>query len=785
MKHGKTILYRPDRTFRQKMFTKNKTYMRNTFISLCIGAALSSCLSTSLQTKSGETDMVFPALSHTWDEGIPLGNATIGALIWQRDSLLRFSIDRTDLWDLRPTDSLSGPDYKFSWVCKQVKKGDYLPVQKKLDYPYDQLPAPSKIPGAAIEFSTSGFGKIKNVHLYLKNALCEATWENGVRLKTFVHAHQPVGWFVFENLPHDPDIRLAVPPYNKKEKTGINNPVDGQDLVRLGYKQGRITRGEHTISYHQPGWGNFFYDVNIRWKTKGNRLYGVWSITSSMVSETAMQETLEAFERGLTHDYASHLSFWNSYWDASSVSVPDSILQRQYTQEIYRLGCIAREYSYPISLQAVWTADNGKLPPWKGDYHHDLNTELSYWPVYTGNHLKEGMGYLNTLWNQRETYKKYTKEYFGCGGMNVPGVCTLTGEPMGGWIQYSMSPTTGAWLAHHFYLHWKYSADKEFLRERAYPFIKEVATFLEQITTTDARGIRQLPLSSSPEIYDNSIKAWFHTMTNYDLSLIRFAFHAAEEMADSLRLPRESGHWNTLAHQLPDFNLDKDGALTFAEGFPYNESHRHFSHAMAIHPLGLIDCTNGEKDKKIILATLRKIKEQGSDWWCGYSYAWLANMEARAHDGDAAAQDLRTFATCFCLANGFHANGDQTNSGKSKFTYRPFTLEGNMAFAAGLQEMLLQSHAHAITIFPAIPRKWKEVSFRNLRARRAFLVSATLHHGKLTHARIVSEKGGVLRIANTFGNAYQLIYKGKPVSCSNQTWEVKLSKGDSCIIKQI
>lgn len=759
--------------------------MNNSFLTLCIGGILSSCSPTSLQTVPGTTDMDFPALSPTWDEGIPLGNATIGALVWQRDSVLRFSIDRTDLWDLRPTDSISGPNNKFSWVYEQVKRGDYLPVQKKFDYPYDQLPAPSKIPGAAIEFATSTFGKVKNVHLYLNNALCETTWENGVRLKTFVHANQPVGWFVFENLPGDIDINLIAPQYQKKEDSGNNNPVDGQDLRQLGYQQGEISQEQNTITYHQPGWGEFFYDVNIRWKKKGNQLYGTWSITSSMTSEKAEQETQEAFERGLTADYDSHMSFWNEYWKASSISVPDSILQRQYNQEMYRLGSIAREYSYPISLQAVWTADNGKLPPWKGDFHHDLNTQLSYWPVYTGNHLREGLGYLNTLWNQRDVYKKYTKSYFECEGLNVPGVCTLTGEPMGGWIQYSMSPTVGAWLAQHFYLHWKYSADQEFLQTRAYPFMKEVATFLEQITYVDTHGTRQLPISSSPEIFDNSIKAWFRTMTNYDLALMKFAFHAAAEMADSLKQTDESTHWNTLAQQLPDFNLDEDGALTFAEGYPYEESHRHFSHAMAIHPLGLIDYSQGEKARKIINATLKKMEEQGPDWWCGYSYTWFANMKARALDGEGAAQALRTFAEYFCLSNGFHANGDQTNSGKSKFTYRPFTLEGNMAFAAGLQEMLLQSHTHAITLFPAIPSGWKDVSFSNLRTEGAFLVSATLQGGKLTTANITSEKGGVLRIANTFGNTYQLTYKGKPVRLSNHIWEVQLNEGDSCTIQPI
>lgn len=744
-----------------------------------------SCTQEELPVTAGKSDMVFPSLSTTWDEGVPLGNATVGALVWQRDSVLRFSLDRIDLWDLRPTDSISGPNNKFRWVMEQVRKGDYLPVQKKFDWPYDREPAPSKIPGAALEFHTTGFGKVKDVHLYLRNALCRTEWSNGTVLKTFVHASEPIGWFVFENLPDAPAISIVPPQYESETSNGTEDPVTGQDLRRLGYRQGNIEKKENCITYHQQGWNGFYYDVNVRWEKKGRKLYGVWSVTSSMTGQKASSETMDAMKRGVYSDFSSHNSYWKNFWNASSVSVPDSIIQRQYDQEMYRLGSVARKDSYPISLQAIWTADNGKLPPWKGDYHHDLNTQLSYWPVYKGNHLEEGMGYLNTLWNQREVYKKYTRTYFECEGMNIPGVCTLTGEPMGGWIQYSMSPTVSAWLSQHFYLHWKYSADKEFLTDRAYPFVHDVALFLEQITLLDSNGIRKLPISSSPEIFDNSLNAWFRTMTNYDLALIQFAFRAAEEMAGALGKDEEATHWKELYGQLPDYDLDADGALTFAKGFPYNASHCHFSHAMAIHPLGLLDYSQGEKARKIIDATLQKLKDNGPDWWCGYSYSWFANMSARAMKGEDARDALRTFAECFCLTNGFHANGDQSQSGKSKFTYRPFTLEGNFAFAAALQEMLLQSHTGKIHIFPALPNDWKDLSFEKLRAEGAFIVSASLRGGKLAHAEIMAEQGGTLQVINSFGPEYQLKIGDKYLQDTEGIWKVTLSKGEKCTIEAV
>lgn len=689
-------------------------------------------------------DLHFSGLSATWDEGIPLGNATIGALVWQKDSSLRFSLDRTDLWDLRPSDSLSGDNYRFAWVKKHIREKNYGPVQQKFDWPYDRNAAPSKIPGAALEFSLKQLGTPDSVHLFLENALCEVYWPGGTRMQTFVHATEPVGWFAFHNL-EDSLVPEIIPPVYEQPSTDRTHSQAGPDLQRLGYKQGNIKKETNRTTFHQKGWDDFSYDVTVEWHQKGKTLYGTWSVTSSLSNDNASEETAKALKRGWNSDYKNHSDYWQEFWQASEVCLPDTILQKQYDNEMYKLGAASREDSYPISLQAVWTADNGKLPPWKGDYHHDLNTQLSYWPVYTGNHLKEGLGYLNTLWNQRETYKEWTRRYFECDGLNVPGVATLTGQPMGGWIQYAMSQTTGAWLAQHFYLHWKYSADENFLKNRAYPFVRDVAVFLEQVSIVKENGVRQLEFSSSPEIYDNSLRAWFPTMTNYDLALMKFLFGAASEMAGKLNKNDEAAHWQKIHDQLPDFDLDQDGCLTFAKGHSYKASHRHFSHAMAIHPLSLINWNDGPEAQRIIQATINRLDSIGPAYWTGYSYSWLGNMKARMYDGEGAARALKTFAECFCLKNTFHANGDQSGTGKSLFTYRPFTLEGNFAFAAGIQEMLLQSYDGTIRIFPAIPENWKDVSFKKLRAIGGILVSAKMENGKLTSLQAYSEKGGMAR----------------------------------------
>lgn len=716
-------------------------------------------------------DLRFGDLASVWDEGLPLGNATVGQLVWQKDGRLRFSLDRTDLWDLRPIESFQGEHFSFDWISQHIRSRNYDPVVRELEREIGGSPAPSKIPGAALEFDSGRLGQVVGSSVSLRSAVCEVRWDSGARLLTFVQADRPVGWFLFENVPEGFEPQLLTPDYGgDAEKQGDGGLGDAA-LARLGYKQGPVTQADGLTLYHQQGWGGFSYDVALGWQRQGNAVAGAWSITSSLSADKAQEEVRQALRRGIGKSFARHQEYWSSFWQKSSITLPDTLLQNQYDREMYKLGSASRPESYPISLQAVWTADDGRLPPWRGDYHHDLNTQLSYWPVYTANHLDEGLAYINTLWAQRPTHKAFTRRFYGKDGLNVPGTCALDGQPIPGWLQYSFSQTTGAWLAQHFYLHWKYSADADFLASRGYPYVKDVATFLEQQTQKDSAGRRVLEFSSSPEINNNSLSAWFTDFTNYDLALTRFAFCAASEMADSLGMASDAAHWRRLSEELPDFALDATGALAISPSLPYRSSHRHFSHAMAIHPLGLLDVCQGSRQQAIVDSTLAGLHRHGPDWWTGYSYSWLGNLEARAKHGDEAAEALRTFAQCFCLRNSFHANGDQTRAGKSRFTYRPFTLEGNFAFAAGVQEMLLQSHTGIIEVFPAVPEAWRDVSFRELRAMGAFLVSAERKGGRVVSLSVRSERGGLLRLRHP-ATGEVILKQMKP----RQTFRLALSK---------
>lgn len=717
-------------------------------------AAALSVLSCSMcdepHLPSAENGLHCAGLPQVWDEAVPLGNGMVGALLWEKDGKLRLSLDRSDLWDLRDVPEFDSPDYNYSFVCEQVlDKKDITPVMEMIDARTREDSAPTKIPAGGLEFDISRLGEVSSVDLDIATAVCDVAWKNGAKAEFFIPADACGGYFRFENVGTEIGIELKAPHYSGEEADiDSRDGGRGHGLETLGYERGAIDASvPGRIVYEQKAWGDVAYRIEVQWNELSDGVLEGWYEVTSVGTgyPAASSDFSKPMTRSFENAMKSHRKWWRDYWMQSSVSLPDTLLERQWYLEMYKFGASSRRNAPPISLQAVWTADNGETPPWRGDYHSDLNTQMSYWPGYVSNHLDASASFTDWLWNIKDNSEEFTRKFFQVEGMNVAGVGTLTGKPLGGWEQYSHSPSAAGWHTWHFYQQWRYSMDEDFLANKAYPWVKEVAKFFENISVQDEYGRRSLPLSSSPEINDNRIDAWFSRTTNYDLANIRVTYVVAQRMAEALGLTDEAEHYESQLAQWHDFAVGESGLLV-APGFPMAESHRHLSHLMAIYPFGLIDVNDGEYESEIISRSIENEKALGSDWWTGYSFAWFANMLARSGRGDEAAEYLRIFAEAFCSANSFHLNGDQSGKGYSRLTYRPFTLEGNFAFAAGVLEMLLQSHTGVIRVFPAIPSSWNDVSFRNLRAEGAFLVSAVRKGGETVSLSVTFEKGGLMRL---------------------------------------
>ncbi len=714
-----------------------------------------SCAAGTEAQPRPEHNLDFSEPAMVWDEAQPLGNGLLGALVWGDGHPLNVSLDRTDLWDLRPVPQYESEDYSYERMRQWVKEGRIEDLHRLYDAPY-RNPGPTKIPAGRIELGLGSEPAFERAVLDLASAVSRVRFDTGTTVAVTVHAVQPVGLIEISSA-RDVTPRLVVPPFagTTEGAAAQNEIVAGGELASLGYDAPEISSGDDWTGFLQEGWGGFRFAVTLAWRRTGDRWSGAWSVaTSEEVNDplgTALRRCRDALDHDLT---ASHEEWWAAFWRRSTIRVPNPVVERQWYLDTYKFGAAARPDTPPITLQGPWTADNGKIPPWKGDYHHDLNTELSYWPCYSGNRLEGGRGFLGWLWRTRGNAREWTQRFFGLPGLNVPMTADLENRQIGGWHQYTHSSTTAAWLSHHFYLHWRYTLDRDFLRERVYPFLRETAVFLEAVTQKDDNGKRQLPLSSSPEIHDNRLEAWFPATTNYDLALMRWLFGTAAELAGELGGEEDEARWRKALAEMPALALDpEDQRLLVAPGSPLGESHRHFSHLMAIHPLGLVRWEDGERSRATIEAAVAELDRLGTSLWTGYSFAWQASIAARARDGAGAERALEIFSTAFCLRSSFHCNGDQSGQGYSSMTYRPFTLEGNFAAAAAVQEMLLQSYSGTIRLFPAVPSTWEDASFETLRAEGAFLVSAERSDGDVQRVEIVSEKGAPCRLQSPFPDA--------------------------------
>ena len=439
-----------------------------------------------------------------------------------------------------------------------------------------------------------------------------------------------------------------------------------------------------------------------------------------------------------------------------------------------------------MPLQGVWSADAGSLPPWKGDYHNDLNTQMTYIAYRASGDFDEGACFLDYLWNLLPTFRKFAREFYDAPGAAVPGVMSLAGQPLGGWGQYSLSPTMGAWNAQLFYLHWRHTGDRAFLRDRAYPFCREIGTCLCALLKPGPDGLLRLPLSSSPEIFDNTRRAFLKPNSNYDLASMKMLFLALAEMAAATGDLRASADWATTAKQLGGFHTNPDDALLLDENTPLPGSHRHLSHLIPLYPFNLITTDGAPREQQIIAASLADWDKAGTRAWCGYSFSWMACMRARVGDAEGALRNLDIFVRAFTLRNGLHANGDQTGSGFSDFTYRPFTLEGNFLAMEAVHEMLLQSWSAAsgsgsagvIRLFPATPWRWHNASFENLRAEGGHKVCARRENNATTWFRIVAGRDGLIRVRDNFGGRVPM-WNRKGVRKVGGNFEIEIKAGRS------
>lgn len=681
----------------------------------------------------------------TWDEALPLGNGLQGALLWGEGRTLRCSLDRGDLWDERPAEGNPLAGFTYARMTALAAAGDNAAIGRVADSAYGGT-YPTKIPAGRIELDLAEGMELSGFDLDLPTATARVTVERDRAIEAMFCATRPV-------------VVLSVP----GEVAAVRLLAPGS-VKKLGYPDSEHGREGEVRWFVQAAAEGASYCVCV-----GLRRLGTTTLVAATVSysgadggavvEVACRRVQDALDADFAVLHDDHVAWWHDFWSRSAINVPDEQVMLHYHLVQYFYGAASRRGAPPIPLQGVWTADEGDLPPWKGDYHHDLNTQMTYMGYQTAGRFDEGLSFLEFMHDLLPAFRKYAREFLETTGAAVPAVMTLGGAQMGGWAQYSFSPTNGAWLGQLFYLHWRHTRDEAWMRDVAYPWCREVGEALRALLKPDAHGVLVLPLSSSPEAFNNDQRAWLQPNSNYDLMCLRMLFLGNAEMAATLGEPSAAGEWRLLADGLGPFHVNDRQQLKICANEDLTFSHRHLATVMGIYPFNLLTIEGSDAERAIIRATVEDLDRLGVLEWCGYSYTWMAALRARINEPESALWYLKAFLRAFILRNGFHANGDQTKTGFSSMDYRPFTMEGNFLVGAAVHEMLLQSWAAQpglgawgpIRVFPATPWSWHEASFRDLATEGGHRVSARRENNATTWLRVVAGAAGELRIRDNFG----------------------------------
>ena len=397
----------------------------------------------------------------------------------------------------------------------------------------------------------------------------------------------------------------------------------------------------------------------------------------------------------------------------------------------------------PPNLQGKWNEDPD--PPWQCDYHHDVNLQMNYWPAEAG-HLQYTT---EALFQHIERFvphaRKAARDLYGCDGVWFPiqsdawGRCTPESS---GWAVWTGA---AAWLAQHLWWHWEYGQDEDFLRQRAYPFLKEVAAFYESYLMEDGEGQLQMVPSQSPEnrfVGGGDLPVSLCVSATMDLVLVRQTLECAMTAAQILGVDEERRtQWATTCRHLPPLKVGQHGQLQeWLEDFEEVEpGHRHYSHLIGLYPGDQLD---PEKTPELWEAArvsiARRLAAEGGH--TGWSRAWTACFFARLGDGEAAWDHLGHLIADFA-----------TDSLLDLHPPRIFQIDGNFGGTAAILEMLLQSYGGELHLLPALPAAWPAGAARGLRARGGYEIDVEWAAGNLVRAEIRPSVDGPCTIRSGAG----------------------------------